>query len=149
MGAVPDGLPRGLQLGRCRATDYRIKGYRPAQSRLGADTDERNLAHHNFEWLASWSRSFGFDEPRLERGIVKLPIRYDDFPLHQGMEYDQWETRVTELARDREFFAISFHDCYGAAWIDGYAALLDRLRDLGAVKTFDQVSAEVILADAG
>ncbi len=33
LGTVPDGTPSRLQLGRCRTVDYRVKGYRPAQSR--------------------------------------------------------------------------------------------------------------------
>jgi hypothetical protein len=149
LGTVPDGQLRRLQLGRCRTVDYRIKGYRPAQSRLGADTTEASLAYHNFEWLASSSVSLGLDEPRLEHGIVKVPIRYDDFPLHRGMAYEQWEARVLDLARDSEFFAVSLHDCYGRMWSDHYPALLRRLRDLGTTTNLDQVAAEVNLADAG
>src|SRR5205814_4190636 len=56
----PGATPSKLQLGRCRTIDYRAKGYRPAQSRLGADTNEARLAHHNFEWLATSARSLGF-----------------------------------------------------------------------------------------
>jgi peptidoglycan/xylan/chitin deacetylase (PgdA/CDA1 family) len=149
IGRVPDGQPRSMQLSRCRDLDFRIKGYRPAQSRLGADTDTALLARHNFEWLASSSHSLDLAEPRLERGIVKIPIRYDDFPLHRGMTYDVWEARVASLAREHDFFAVSFHDCYGPSWVDGYDRLLERLADLGTIKTFDEVAAEVVLADAG
>jgi hypothetical protein len=137
-----------MQLGCCRSVDYRIKGYRPAQSRLGADTDADHLAHHNFDWLASSSRSLGIDAPRLEHGIVRIPIRFDDFALHRGTAYGEWRARVIELARHDEFFAVSLHDCYGPAWRDGYPELLRQLSDLGSVKTLDQVAAEAILDDA-
>jgi hypothetical protein len=145
VGAVPDGVPRRAQLGWCRTVDYRIKGYRPAQSRLGPDTDEANLAHHNFEWLASSSRSLGFDEPRLERGIVKIPIRSDDFPLHRGLCYEEWEAGVLALARAGGFFALSLHDCYGPTWLGRYPELLRRLGDLGRIESLDQVAADVTL----
>jgi peptidoglycan/xylan/chitin deacetylase (PgdA/CDA1 family) len=148
LGTAPDGQPSASQLGHCRTIDYRIKGYRPARSRLGADTVDAELAYHNFEWLASSSRSLGLDEPRLEHGIVKIPLRYDDFPLHRGMAYEQWEARIAELALEHEFFALSLHDCYGSLWQSRYPSLLRRLGDLGVFKNLDRVAAEVILDDA-
>jgi hypothetical protein len=149
LGTVPDGTPNRFQLGRCRAIDYRIKGYRPAQSRLGADTDAGNLAHQNFEWLASSARSLGFDTPRMEQGIAKIPIRFDDFSLHQGMPYEQWEAQALARLRERDFVAFSLHDCYGPTWLERYPAFLRRLLEIGTLKTLDQVAAEVTLADAG
>ena len=148
LGTAPHDTPSRMQLGQCRTVDFRVKGYRPARSRFGADTDDASLAHHNFEWLASSSQSLGIDEPRLENGIVKIPIRYDDFPLHQAMSYERWEERVFELAGSNEFFALSLHDCYGPMWLEHYPAFLDRLRDLGTMKTLDQVAAEVTLEHA-
>ena len=44
---------------RAATVDYRIKGYRPAQSRLTAELTDDNLAFHNFEWLASSRYSLG------------------------------------------------------------------------------------------
>lgn len=149
IGTAPEGTPIGLQLGRCRTVDYRAKGYRPAQSRLGADTDDGSLAYHNFEWLASSSLSLGIREPCIENGIVKIPIRFDDFPLHRAMSYEQWEERIFEFAGQSDFLALSLHDCYGPAWLEHYPTLLDRLRDLGTMKTLDEVAAEVTLEDAG
>lgn len=149
IGTVPEGTPARLQLGRCRSIDYRVKGYRPAQSRLGADTDDANLAHHNFEWLASSSGSLGISEPCIENGIVKVPIHFDDFPLHQAMSYERWEARIFDFAAHREFLALSLHDCYGPMWLDQYPSFLNRLRDMGTMKTIDQVAAEVTLEDAG
>ena len=148
LGAIPDGVPARLQLSQCRTVDFRIKGYRPAQSRLGADTDDASLAHHNFEWLASSAHSFGFSEPRLEHGIVKIPIHHDDFPLHRGVSFDEWEARIMDLARANEYFSFSLHDCYGLRWRDHYEALLERLGDLGTTKTLDQIAAEVVLEGA-
>ena len=148
LGTVPEGTPTRLQLSRCRAIDYRIKGYRPAQSRLGADTEASNLAHQNFEWLASSSRSLGIDTPKMERGIVTIPLRFDDFALHQGMPYEQWEARALAHAHDSGFLAFSLHDCYGPRWTEQYPAFLGRLLELGTLKTLDQIAAEVTLADA-
>jgi len=148
VGTTPGGTPSRLQLGRCRTVDYRLKGYRPARSRLGADTAELDLAYHNFEWLASSARSLAVIEPRIERGIVKIPIRFDDFPLHQGMPYAEWEARVFDYAEQHEFLALSLHDCYGPTWLEHYDSFLGRLQDAGTMKTLDAVAAEVTLADA-
>jgi hypothetical protein len=79
---------------------------------------------------------------------VKIPIRFDDFPLHGGMSYDEWQTRIVEASRGAPFLAFSLHDCYGARWRDHYAELLRRVSDVGTCKTLDQVAAEAILDSA-
>ena len=137
-----------MQLGRCRTIDYRAKGYRPAQSRLGADTNEEHLAYHNFEWLASSARSLGIEDPRVEKGIVKIPIRFDDFSLHRSLPYERWETRALDTVRRSNFLAFSLHDCYGELWLEHYPALIQRLLDMGELKTLDEVAAEVTLEHA-
>ena len=58
------------QLARCRTVDYRIKGYRPHQSRLGVNTDERRLACFNFEWLASAGGDAGHCSATLTQPCV-------------------------------------------------------------------------------
>jgi hypothetical protein len=148
VGHARDGVPPNLQLGRCRTLDYRIKGYRPAQSRIGADTDDERLAHHNFEWLASSARSLGFERPRIENGIVKIPIRFDDFSLHESVPYEQWEARALDLARETDFLAFSLHDCYADRWLERYPALIGCLLEMGEFKTLDAIAAEVTLDDA-
>ena len=55
--------PTEDQLGRCRAVDYRLKGYRTPQSLITDELTDENLCFHNFEWLGSSTRSLGFDEP--------------------------------------------------------------------------------------
>ena len=85
----------------------------------------------------------------LRRREYKTRVDYDDFPMHQAMSYERWEERVFELAGSSDFLALSLHDCYGPAWLEHYPTLLDRLRDLGTMKTLDQVAAEVTLEDAG
>jgi hypothetical protein len=84
----------------------------------------------------------------MEKGIVKLPIRFDDFSLHRSMPYEPWEQRALELADQSNFLAFSLHDCYGGLWLERYPALLRRLRDLGELRTLDEVAAEVTLDDA-
>lgn len=143
-----DGVPKTMQLARCRTIDHRAKGYRPAQSTLGPDTDEGRLAHHNFEWLASSARSLGIVEPRLENGIVKIPIRFDDFALHRALPYHEWEARALERIRGADFVAFSLHDCYGRLWLDHYPRLIDFLHANGELKTLDEVAAEVTLENA-
>jgi hypothetical protein len=134
------------QLRRCRDVDYRIKGYRPAQSRLSAELTDTNLAWHNFEWLASSRHALGLDEPILGEAVVRVPILFDDFPLHNGLRYDEWEAAGVAALRDRTTAVFSLHDCYGSRWLDGYEQLLRRVGDLGRLRTLDEVAAGVVLA---
>ena len=140
------------QLGRCREVDYRIKGYRPAQSRLGPELTAQNLAFYNFEWLASSHYSLGRRTPVLENGIVRIPILFDDFDLHRGTPYDTWEAeaRATiDAAVERGDPAVfSLHDCYGSAWLPRYRDLLTEITALGTCGTLDELAAHVLLQGA-
>ena len=136
------------QLARCRAVDYRIKGYRSPQSRISSRLREE-LCRHNFEWLASSSYSFGFMDPLMRDRLVMIPIRFDDFSLyHDGVSYEDWERQALSSIEGAQFVAFSLHDCYAQLWLPHYAALLDKIRALGEVKTLDQVAGEVTLAHA-
>src|SRR4051794_24479195 len=95
--AVGDEPGADDQLGRCRDVDYRLKGYRPAQSVLTAELTDANLAWHNFEWLASSQHSLGTDRPELRNGVMRLPILFDDFALHRGVDYAVWAREGVEV----------------------------------------------------
>ena len=137
------------QLSRCRAVDYRVKGYRPPRSLLTAETSDENLLHHNFEWLACSRHPLGFAEPRMHRRLAKIPIAFDDFPLYsKGMAYEAWERAALEEIERRAFIAFGLHDCYAPWWLPHYPRLLERLQALGTLKTFDQVAAGLALANA-
>jgi hypothetical protein len=137
------------QLSRCRAVDYRPKGYRPPQSRLTPGLSDRNLAFHEFEWLASSAASLGFREPRMERGVVKLPILFDDYDLfRKGTSFDAWRRRALELVDAHGFVAFGLHDCYADRWLPHYEAFLRELQTRGRLRTLDEVAADVALAHA-
>jgi hypothetical protein len=137
------------QLAQCREVDYRLKGYRTPQSRITAELTDENLCFHNFEWLASSSRSFGFDEPRLENGIVRIPISFDDFAMyHDGMTYEAWEAEALETINNNRFVAFGLHDCYGEFWLPRYAQFLERVSKLGRLVTMNQVANEMFLRHA-
>lgn len=137
------------QLSACREVDYRLKGYRSPRSRIGPDLSDERLAHHDFEWLASSSWSFGFDEPQLRRGIVRMPIHLDDFSLHaDGRDYEDWEREALQLVERQPVTAISLHDCYGPHWLPRYPALLEKLRARAELRTVDELSAEILLGSA-
>jgi peptidoglycan/xylan/chitin deacetylase (PgdA/CDA1 family) len=137
------------QLARCRGLDGQVRGYRPPRSRLGPDTDETKLGWFSFEWLASSHRSLGFATPRLEHGVVKLPILRDDFALHLGTDYDAWESDVLAVAGAAAPVAVvSLHDCYGDRWLPQYDELLGRLAGLGEIRTLDDVANDVIRVSA-
>ena len=136
------------QLGQCRSVDYRIKGYRPAQSRLTSELTDANLAFYNFEWLASSPSSLGSDVPVLANGVVRVPILFDDFELHQGMAYDDWEARALATVAGAHTATFSLHDCYGPTWLAEYPELLRKVADHGRVRTLDEVAADLLLSHA-
>ena len=146
-GAVPtDGVD---QLGRCRRVDYRLKGYRTPQSQITAELTDENLCFHNFEWLASSTLSLGFDEPRLQNRIAKIPIHFDDFSMYRdGQAYDAWETEAIATIENNQFVAFGLHDCYGEFWLPRYAEFLEKIRRLGRLMTMNQVADEVFLRNA-
>jgi hypothetical protein len=66
------------QLKRIREVDLQVKGYRTARSIITSELSDHSLGLYNFEWLMSSARSFDFDLPRVEHGIVKIPAHIDD-----------------------------------------------------------------------
>ena len=128
------------QLARVRRVDLQVKGYRPPRSVITAEVTDYTLAYWNFEWLLSSARSLGCSEPRLENGIVKIPIQLDDWGLHTGEQtVAQWMQRLDALVAAHDFVAIGLHDCYARHWLDGYGELLEQLKGAGELWTCDQV----------
>jgi peptidoglycan/xylan/chitin deacetylase (PgdA/CDA1 family) len=138
--------PEYLDLARCRDVDYRLRGYRPPQSRLSPGLHETHLGFFNFEWLASSAYSLGSTEPELQLGIVKIPIHVDDYELYGGRDFDEWQTDLLTAVAGQRFTAVSLHDCYAGWWLDRYPELLERLSDLGVMRTFDEVADRTLLA---
>jgi hypothetical protein len=137
------------QLLRCREVDYRLKGYRPPQSRLTPELSDRNLLRRNFEWLASSPASLGADAPEMRNGLVRLPIGYDDFPMwNAGVGYEDWEREALERIAAADFTAVDLHDCYAPWWLPQYPRFLEQVRELGELRTLDEVAAEMTLAAA-
>lgn len=135
------------QLLRCREVDYRIKGYRPPQSKLTEELGCENLCFHNFEWIASsaWANK---RIPVMEEGIVKIPIVLDDFALANGTKYEAWEREALRRIRENYFVAFSLHDCYSQHWLPHYRQFLGKIAKMGKFKTLDEVSGEMVLANA-
>lgn len=128
------------QLAQCRQVDLQVRGYRPPQSVITPELTDYRLSFLNFEWMASGERSLGSRTCTLQRGIVKIPIFTDDYPLFTGqLNYEDWERQIVERVRSQKFVAFGLHDCYGRAWLDHYGELLDRLQSLGTFVTADQV----------
>ena len=142
-------LARMDQLPRCRDIDLRVRGYRPPKSQITRELTDENLTYHNFEWLASSSRSFGYNDGILQNGIVKIPIHQDDHSLFAGRkDYAQWESELLERVRSSPLVGFSLHDCYAGRWLDRYPALLEKLSRLGKFATADEVSDRMYLAAA-
>jgi hypothetical protein len=134
-----------IQLQRCRSVDLRVRGYRPPQSRITSELADYNLARLNFEWFACGARSLGYSNCRLEAGVVKIPIHFDDYALHLGEPYEQWESELLDRARAVPFFGLGLHDCYGGKWLGRYSDLLDKLLKMKQVVNADEICDSVLL----
>jgi hypothetical protein len=137
------------QLYECRRVDYRIKGYRPPQSKLTVDLNDNYLCAYNFEWLASSAGSLGITSPQLQNRLVKIPILFDDYGLYKTKAtYESWEAEAITLIRQNDFIAIGLHDCYAQYWLSHYRQFLEKIRLLGEFKTFNQIADQIFLANA-
>jgi hypothetical protein len=144
-GAAP-GLD---QLSACRRVDYRLKGYRVPRSRLTAELSNENVLFHNFEWVASSAFSLGFAQPELRNGIVWIPVHVDDFALYRrGQPFESWREEVLEKLAAHAVAVVSLHDCYADLWLRQYDRLLAELRELGELRTLDDVAADIVLASS-
>jgi hypothetical protein len=143
------GRLESYQLQKCRTLDYRIKGYRPPQSRLTADISDAHLAFYNFEWLASSRQSLQCSAPHLENSVVKIPIHLDDYDLYTGKQtFEEWAARALALVRQNDFTALSLHDCYAGFWLHEYPGFLQSLKKLGSFQTLDEVATRTFLHSA-
>jgi hypothetical protein len=137
------------QLPRCREIDYRIKGYRPPQSRLTSELTDENLCFHNFEWLACSVAALAIRQPVMKNRIVRIPILFDDYDLYRRkMNYQDWEAMAFQRIENADFVAFSLHDCYGPFWLPHYERFLDRVQKSGKLSTLDEVAGQVTLASA-
>jgi len=137
------------QLAPCRSIDYRLKGYRPPQSKITPELSDENLCFYNFEWLASSSYSLGIDVPIMGNRLVKIPIEFDDYDLYRGkLSWDLWEAQALAAIRQREFIAFSLHDCYAPFWLPNYAPFLEKVAALGTWTTVNQVLNATLMAHA-
>ena len=137
------------QLRRVREVDLQVKGYRPPRSVITAELTDYSLGYYNFEWLMSSESSLGFELPRLENGIVKIPVHLDDYPLATGAEtYGHWFDRALKAIKVNGFVAIGLHDCYSQCWLENYRSFLDSLKSSGELQTCNQVLNDVYLTDA-
>jgi hypothetical protein len=142
------GYRYGGQLNKCRQVDYRIKGYRPPQSKITAELSDDNLCFHNFEWLANSVYSLKVKQPIVQNRIVKIPIFFDDFDMYKnGMSYKEWEEKVISKIEENEFVAFCLHDCYAHYWLPHYKKFLEKIKGLAKLRTLNEVANEVILGN--
>ena len=139
----------GEQLRRCRAVDARPRGYRPPRSVLTPELIEPELCLHSFEWLASGVSSLGFETPRMEGRLARIPIRFDDFDLHRGAtDWQGWRERAMATVRAHDFVAFGLHDCYAEHWLPHYEDFVRELKTLAELRTLDDVAGDLQLAAA-
>ena len=138
-----------IQLQLCRNIDYRIKGYRPPQSKITEGLSDEHLTFHNFEWLASSTRSLGFQTPKMLNRLVKLPVQFDDFAMYkEGMSYEDWEGRAIEKILSEDVSIFCLHDCYAHFWLRNYESFLGKLLNIGKLTTLNEIAAAITLASS-
>jgi hypothetical protein len=134
------------QLSKCRSIDYRIKGYRPPQSRITEGLSDYHLVFHNFEWLASSVRSLGIQQPKMTNRLVKLPVQFDDFEMYkERMSYKDWESSAMEKINGSDVSIFSLHDCYAHFWLPHYESFLEKISKLGKLITLNELAATITL----
>ena len=135
------------QLPRVREVDLQIHGYRPAQSIMTAELTEERLSYFNFEWLVGAAHRFGFEDCRLERGIVKIPVHVDDWALQTGRQgYADWRRELRALLDRRPVVVLGLHDCYARHWLPDYPDLLAELQAAGDLVTCEDLADRAFLA---
>jgi len=146
---APDEAATRQQLQRCREVDYRVKGYRPPQSRITPGLTDATLAWFNFEWLASSVSSLKTKAPSLSNAIVKIPVHVDDYAMFlEGVSFEAWEAAFWQGAGAQEFVVVGLHDCYAHHWLPHYEGFVSRLRERASLLTLDEVAARVTLGHA-
>lgn len=145
---LDDTSPQYLyQVRKCRRVDYRLKGYRAPQSKITPELIPEVLCQNNYEWFASSAFSLNLKEPTLTDRLVWIPILFDDFDLYTGrLSYPEWEAKALRLIRQHQFVAFGLHDCYAHLWLPHYKDFLKKIRELGRLRTLDQVANEVFLS---
>lgn len=137
------------QLYRCRLVDRRVRGFRPPGSFATAEWSDYNLVFRNFEWYATSPWRIGSDRPVMRNRLVKIPLRFDDFPLYKsGVPFGDWEKRALTRIERHDFVAFGLHDCYADFWLPHYGTFLKKIAGLGNFKTLDDVANETLLAHA-
>ena len=94
---------------QCRQVSKRPKGYRSPRSQWNQDTLEA-LWDAGFLWSAE--NEHRVSEPYfIHKGLVRLPILTDEWPIVQGrMDHEEWHQRFEDAVRKRPYVAIGLHD---------------------------------------
>jgi hypothetical protein len=78
-----------------------------------------------------------------------MPVTLDDFDLYTGHQtYDEWERGLLDHVGRSSYTAVGLHDCYAHLWLPRYPELLEKLKSLARLRTFDDVSADVVMTAA-
>jgi hypothetical protein len=137
------------QLRRCRRVDYRIKGFRLPRSKITPEISDQNLCYQNFEWLASSAFSLKIMFPMIQNRIVKIHILFDDFDMYKNKtKYAEWKDKAIDKIKENYFVAFCLHDCYAQYWLPHYRVFIEKIKELGTVKTLNEVANEIILESA-
>ena len=136
------------QLGACRSVDWRIKGYRHYQPNNSSEVSDTDLCFYNFEWKAIDEKRPGA-KPTLQNRVVKIPVFCNVYEIHKdNVSYETWESKVIERIKQSNFTAIGLHDCYANYWLAQYSQFLEKISSLGKLKTFNEVSDQIVLSNS-
>ena len=78
---------------------------------------------------------------------MKTRFLQADFDLFQRrLSYEEWEAKAIRQIQERDFVAFGLHDCYAQYWLPHYADFLKKIREMGRLRTLDQIAHEVYLS---
>lgn len=93
----------------CKSVSSIPHGYRSPRSQINLDAVKK-LWENGFLWSAEFDKLI---EPYfIYKGLVRLPISADDWPLHLGkLSQDDWIKNFERLLKNRHYVAFGLHDC--------------------------------------
>ena len=136
-------------LPKCRKIDYRVKGVKKSQYLQEGLLNDDSLKCHNFEWIVIPSSELNANSSTFEKGLIKIPIHiHQDAFGSKQQDFTRWEEAVHHHLKTNTLTVIDFPIDLVSDNLDAYKQLLREISQLGSVKTFDEISAEIFFRHA-
>jgi hypothetical protein len=144
--AVDLGDPGQLraELELCRRVSSRTKGYRLAGAREPGPSEAFELCYHKFDWILVGDLPAAFPTPRLDAGMVKIPLVATDADLRSN-DLGRWVNQTLDRVRRGGPLALSLGRNWWTLKVERRRELLDRLLLSVELTTCDRLAEDWIL----